>query len=186
MALLFVAIGFSDDIWKEKEMGTLNRLAISPTGPISFLFGKIVSTSVLMAIIALLVLGLGCWYHGLNFASMPIGLLFSVFSGTVLFLVMLAIQLFAPSHKSGSILVGAIMFPLLMLGGSFFPSEVMPGWMGAIGKWTPNGLSVEFLKDILLSRVEFNNGLVAVGFLGLMGLFSFFLILKQLRGFATK
>jgi ABC-type multidrug transport system permease subunit len=32
-----------------------------------------------------------------------------------------------------------LLFPLLMAGGSFFPMSVMPGWIAAIGRASPNG-----------------------------------------------
>ncbi len=41
-----------------------------------------------------------------------------------------------------------------MIGGSFFPSESMPAWMAGVGAWTPNGMALELLKDILLERVD--------------------------------
>jgi ABC-type multidrug transport system permease subunit len=46
----------------------------------------------------------------------------------------------------------SVLFPLFMLGGSLFPSEAMPAWMAAIGRWTPNGWAVEQLKAILIGR----------------------------------
>ena len=42
-----------------------------------------------------------------------------------------------------------IMFPLLMAGGSFFPTETMPDFISAIAKFTPNGRVVEPLKGYL-------------------------------------
>jgi ABC-type multidrug transport system permease subunit len=46
-----------------------------------------------------------------------------------------------------------IIFPLMMLGGSFFPFESMPAWMAAVGRWTPNGLGVTQLKELLYGDV---------------------------------
>ena len=48
----------------------------------------------------------------------------------------------------GNVVISAVLFPLLMLGGSFFPSEAMPGWMAQVGRWTPNGWAVERLKAL--------------------------------------
>jgi len=46
------------------------------------------------------------------------------------------------------------MFPLLMIGGSFFPTETMPGWMVAIGSWTPIGMAIEQLKALMVFDYE--------------------------------
>ena len=48
----------------------------------------------------------------------------------------------------------AVMFPLMMIGGSFFPFEAMPDWMAAIGKLTPNGWALQQLKAIILHRTD--------------------------------
>ncbi len=64
------------------------------------------------------------------------------------------VQLHASSERAGSILTTALLFPLLMLGGSFFPSEAMPAWLAGIGAMTPNGLAVERLKDVFLDRAD--------------------------------
>ena len=45
-----------------------------------------------------------------------------------------------------------IVFPLIMIGGSFFPFEVMPAWMARIGRWTPNGLASRNVKQILFGQ----------------------------------
>jgi len=57
-------------------------------------------------------------------------------------------------HASAAdMLSSTIIFPLMMLGGSFFPFEYMPAWMAAIGRWTPNGLGVARMKDLLYGDV---------------------------------
>ncbi len=50
-----------------------------------------------------------------------------------------------------------IVFPLMMIGGSFFPLEVMPAWMARIGRWTPNGLGVAQLKEILFGHPDLSD-----------------------------
>jgi ABC-type multidrug transport system permease subunit len=42
-----------------------------------------------------------------------------------------------------------VMFPLLMAGGSFFPTETMPKFIAAIAGYTPNGRVIEPLKAYL-------------------------------------
>jgi ABC-type uncharacterized transport system permease subunit len=40
-----------------------------------------------------------------------------------------------------------------MLGGAFFPFEVMPKWMAAVGRLTPNGWALERFKDLLFGEI---------------------------------
>jgi ABC-type uncharacterized transport system permease subunit len=45
-----------------------------------------------------------------------------------------------------------IMFPLLMAGGSFFPTETMPKFIATIAQYTPNGRVIEPLKGYLIGE----------------------------------
>ena len=47
-----------------------------------------------------------------------------------------------------------VLFPLLMIGGSFFPFEAMPEGLAAIGRLTPNGMALTELVDLLDGEVE--------------------------------
>ena len=42
----------------------------------------------------------------------------------------------------------------MMIGGSFFPFEAMPSWMRAVGAWTPNGLAVIQLRELLFGAPQ--------------------------------
>ena len=52
--------------------------------------------------------------------------------GLLLFALMSAIQIVAPSRKAASMISTILIFPLLMMGGSFFPMETMPDWLASI------------------------------------------------------
>ncbi len=154
MALLFMAQGLSQDVWREREQGTLRRAVSTPEGILPLLGGKLLSGGVIILSITIVILTLGTAYLGLSFLNLPLAVLWTTFSGTVFLVAMILLQLFASSQRAGSILSSSLVFPLLMIGGSFFPSEVMPAWMATLGAWTPNGMALELLKDILLERHE--------------------------------
>ena len=69
-----------------------------------------------------------------------------------------------------------------MLGGSFFPSEVMPKWMAAVGRHTPNGWSLEHLKDILVARADVASLGIGTAALLLVGAILFALCARSMRG----
>ncbi len=150
MGLLFAAQGLSDDVWKERESGTLRRIVSTPLGISRFLVGKVAACSVILAGLASIVLAAGFWYFELPWQRLPLALLWSVGTGVMLTGIMLPVQVFASSHRGASVLSFLVVFPLMMLGGSMFPLEAMPGWLAAIGRFTPNGWSVLQLKAILL------------------------------------
>jgi ABC-type multidrug transport system permease subunit len=67
---------------------------------------------------------------------------------------MTAIQLSASSQRGASLVTNVVLFPILMLGGAFFPFETMPDWMAAVGRWTPNGFALVEFKWLLAGGLE--------------------------------
>jgi ABC-type multidrug transport system permease subunit len=73
----------------------------------------------------------------------------------------------------------ALMFPLMMLGGSFFPFEAMPEWMATIGAKTPNGWALDRLKDIVFERSDAS--VIAIAFILLTVITALLLIVSAIR-----
>jgi ABC-type multidrug transport system permease subunit len=46
-------------------------------------------------------------------------------------------------------LAAVVVFPSAMIGGNFFPFEIMPAGLARIGRWTPNGWILTQLQTIL-------------------------------------
>jgi ABC-type Na+ efflux pump permease subunit len=184
MAVIFVAQIASDDAWAEKEQGTLRRALASPRGLTGFLGGKVLAAGGLVALVSCVGLAVAAALFGYPLRTLPGALLWCAFAGVALFALLLLIQLFASSRRAGSLLYMIVVFPLIMLGGSFFPFEAMPGWMSSVGELTPNGVAVVQLKDILLERVDPAALLRAVVALTLPAVGAFLLSLRRLRRFA--
>ena len=165
MALMFIAQGMSDDLWKEKTQGALLRLVSVPQRPSLFLGGKLLASALLMAAVTLVGLLLGVAAFDVPLARLPLALLWCTFAGTALLAFFLLLHVHASSQRAGNVLSTAFLFPLLMLGGSFFPFETMPDWMAELGRWTPNGLAVAQLKQILTGAPD--PGALATAALGI-------------------
>jgi ABC-type multidrug transport system permease subunit len=79
-----------------------------------------------------------------------------------------------------------VVFPLIMIGGSFFPFEAMPPWMANIGRWTPNGLAVIQLKQLLFGPIDPTAIVIAAIGIGVPAVLAFLLATRRLTGaFAT-
>lgn len=152
MGLLFAAQGLSDDVWKEREAGTLRRIVSTPLGITWFMVGKVAACSVILAGLALIILALGFWYFELPWLRLPLAIVWSTGIGVLLTALMMPVQVFASSHRGASVLSFLVVFPLMMLGGSMFPFEIMPDWLANIGRFTPNGWALLQLKAILLDQ----------------------------------
>lgn len=152
MALLFMASGLAGEIWEEEREGTLRRVLVTPGGAPPFLLGKLIAAMILFLAVGVLTLAAGSLYLDLPFGRLPVALLWIGLSGAALSAGFTALQLLFPSQRAASIVSLALLLPLMMLGGSFFPFEAMPGWMAAVGMKTPNGWALEHLKSILLGN----------------------------------
>ena len=155
LALFFVAQGLSEDLWREKALGTLWRANQTPGGLGPMLLGKFLGSTCLIAGVGACGLTFAALWMDLALAPLPLALLWFTLSGAFLFALMSLIQAFAKSQRGGNLLTNSILFPLSMLGGAFFPFEVMPKWMASIGKLTPNGWALEEFKSILYGEAQF-------------------------------
>ena len=167
MSLLFMAQGLSEDLWTERDQKTLRRIVVSPQTVTTFLAGKTIYAVFLMAAVALVALGIGFAYFAVPIARLPLAVIWAAFSGAVFFLGMMALQVHCASQRAASITGMILIFPLMMIGGSFFPFEAMPAWMVTVGMHTPNGWALQQLKGILSATVQAQG--LTVAFAGLAG-----------------
>ena len=186
MALLFTAQGMSIDIWTEKLRGTLRRTLSAPQGASAFLAGKLGAGVVIMAAATIVALAVGVTIFKVPVARTPLALVWASFAGAAILCYLVALQLISTGARGGQLLSTLVVFPLMMIGGSFFPFETMPAWMARIGRWTPNGLAVTHVKAILFGQIDPSGLMLAAAAIGLPALVAFLLSVRRLRGaFAT-
>lgn len=154
MALLFVAQGTSDDIWDEQRQGTLRRAMSAPGSVLAFLAAKLASGAAIAAGASLVALLAGVALFGVPPLRAAAAWPWCVFGGTVLLCLFQVPQLLAATRQGAGLLSNLIVFPLMMIGGSFFPFEMMPAWMARIGRWTPNGQAVARLRELLAGTAD--------------------------------
>lgn len=181
LALLFVAQGVSEDVWKERSMGTLRRVLATPEPLSEFLAGKLLAGAALLAGVSLVGLVAARWVFALPFANLPLAVLWATFAGTAMLALLVLVQLHASSARAGNLLTGFVIFPLAMAGGSFFPFELMPDWLARVGRWTPNGWALEQLQAVLSDSVDPAPLAAAFGGVLLVGVLAFALALQRLR-----
>ena len=182
MSILFTSQGVSGDVWNEKRLGTLRRAASAPPPMAAFLAGKLLAGGALVGAVAVVGVGLGMVLLDLPPLHAPLAVLWITFAGAVMLSYFVLLQLLASGQQAGSLLSNLVLFPLVMLGGSFFPFEAMPEWMAAIGAWTPNGLALVRLKEIVAGQPDVPGLLTAALAIGLPAVAAFALSVRRLRG----
>ncbi len=181
MSILFMGQGLADDLWAERSGGTLSRLITTPHAVVQIVLGKAIAGALVIGGVCAFALVAGGLLYGLDPLRSIAALLWAVFSGLLILSLLMLIQSYASSRRAGSVFSTLIVFPLMMAGGSFFPLDMMPDFLAAFGRWTPNGWSLTLFKDILAGTAE--AGAIIGGFvgLGLVSLSLFLLTARRLR-----
>jgi len=181
MAFLFVSNALAQEIWKEHSAGTLRRLTATPAPLSAFLAGRLLVVASVLAIVAVVGLAAMRWLASVPVANLPAAAIWMVCAGSVFFLLLLLASLYASSARMAGVAGNLVVFPLALIGGCFFPFELMPEWMAAIGRRTPNGWAVSQFRAILAGSSHSKE--LAVAFLGLAiaGALAWFLSLRRMR-----
>jgi ABC-2 type transport system permease protein len=86
------------------------------------------------------------------------------------------------TQRGANMLTTMVVFPAMMIGGAFFPFEIMPTGMAAIGRALPNGMAVTQTKALMFGQPEPAALLVAVLVIGGLAVAAFLGSIRRLRG----
>lgn len=185
MSILFIAQGLSEDFWTEKAAGTLRRAVDVPHSLAIFVGGKLLAGLVLIGLVAIVALGMGSLTFGVPLVRAALAVLWCAYAGMALLCLFLLIAIMCTSRRAANVTSTVILFPLMMLGGSFLPFEAMPEWMRAIGVWTPNGIAVVELRDLLFGSTDPASLASAIAAIAATLGLTLFLSVRRLNVFVT-
>jgi len=180
MALIFSSNSLAVSIWDDASNGVIPRLSSTPAALGSYFNGQVIGATLVFSLIVVLLGVLGGWYFALPWHKLPMMMLWLVFSGLVIYQLFATLALIMPSAKVANVVVNATTFPLLMLGGSFFPMEAMPAWLAAVGQYLPNGFLLKGLKDWLVRDQSMTEAMFFPLLLGAVMLLVFWLLNRYL------
>ena len=182
LGLLLMANGLSTDIWKERTLGTLRRVAMTPAPIAAHLAGRVATVAMAYCAVGLAGVVAAKYVAGVTVVNIAAAAAWAAVSGTVFYLLLLPLAVYSAGQRGADVRGNLLVFPLSMLGGCFFPFEAMPDWMARIGRWTPNGLAVTQFKDVLLGSANPAHLWAVLAGLAAAGLLAFWLALRGLRG----
>ncbi len=182
MSILFIAQGMSGDLWTEKQAGTLRRAASSPNSLLLFVAGKLLAGMLLIAMVATMALLVGVFGFDMSPLRAALAVVWCAYAGTALLGLFLFIAILGSNQRAANLISTMTLFPMMMIGGSFFPFEAMPAWMATVGAWTPNGLAVVQLRELLFGTPEPANVAVATAAIAAIAGVTLLLCVRRLRG----
>jgi ABC-type multidrug transport system permease subunit len=180
LAVFGLAQSLTDDLWKEKDFGTMRRAMTSSHELGAFLAGKIASASVLFLLLAAFGITLARFALSASSKLAPVAVLWAGCAGVGLYILSAILQVCTSDERSGILINRLMLFLFGMVGGSFFPFEIMPKWLAAIGRLTPNGWFMTRLKQILDGQASVAN----FGIFAVAAAIGFFILSRRLRRWA--
>ena len=173
-------IGLSAMFAMERQLGTLRRILVTPTGKGTFLAGTVLG-QVLTAVVQMaLLIGFGALVLKLKWGNAPAATALMVITsalaagalGTML-------GTFVKTEAQGnglSIMIGMVM---AMLGGCWYPIELFPGFMRSAAQALPTYWSMQGMLDILVRGKGMTDILPEAGVL--LGFALIFFVIGVLR-----
>lgn len=183
--MLVSAMMTSITITREKELGTMEILLVSPLPPPLIIVGKVVPYIVLSFINALIILAMGVWLFGMPIEG-SIALLLSecmLFVLTALSLGVLISTVTDSQQAAMMMSMMGLLMPTMLLSGFIFPVESMPLPLRVLSNIIPAKWFISILKDIMLKGSGL--GEVWKPTLILAGMTLFFIILS-IRNFKIR
>ncbi len=181
LLMLISALMTSLSITREKEMGTMELLLVSPLRPVQIIIGKVIPYVFLAFADACIIIFMGKFVFGVP----VVGNIFLLLSEALLFIsVALSLGILISSITSSQqvammISLVALMLPTILLSGFIFPVENMPFILQMLCQVMPPKYFITIIKAIMLKGNSFmfiwKETLVLAGFL----LFFIFLSVKK-------
>jgi len=183
--MLICAMMTSVSIAREKELGTMEVILVSPMPPLMIIISKVIPYFTISIINYITILVLGVYV-----LDVPVvGSLFLLTMLALIYIfVSLALGLLISSlvDKQIAALLGSVMglmLPAVLLSGLMFPIENMPMFLQVIAQVIPAKWFIMAAKDVMIKGVGITSILMELAVLGTMAIV---LIALSLRNFKTR
>ena len=150
MFLLFICNAVFEDILREKEMGTLLRMTVSPLKISEFIWSKILTSALIGSLCTLILIGLGIIIFSIHWGN-----LFLVFFIVLCLNIMIAgfisfLYSFIRTERQAGAVLSSVFIIMSLLGGSMIPVESFPPFILNFSKLTLNYWGIQaFHKAIM-------------------------------------
>ena len=153
--LMISALLTSLAITREKELGTMEQLLVSPLHPKEIILGKIIPYIFLAAADGVLILLVGRIAFGVHIAGSLILLAAAslIYIFTSLSIGLLISTIASTQQQSMMIVLPATMLPTIILSGFIFPLTSFPFFLRALSQVIPATYYLEILRGIILKGV---------------------------------
>lgn len=168
--ILICAMMTSVGIVREKEMGTMEVLLVSPLRPIYIILAKMVPYLLLSLVNIATILALSYFLLDVPIrGSLALLILISMLYAIVSLCLGLLISTVADTQQAAMLVSGiALMLPIILLSGMMFPVENMPWPLRWLSNIVPAKWYIMAVKDVMIKGLPWTALLDKIGILSLM------------------
>lgn len=139
------------NIVKEKEIGTIEQINVTPVKKYQFILGKLIPFWVLGLIVLSIGLVISRFVYGIN----PAGSLFTIYIFAAVYLLAvlglgLLVSTFTGTQQQAMLISFFMMMVFILLGGLYTSIDSMPKWAQAITKVNPVSYFIEVMRMVVL------------------------------------
>ncbi len=139
------------NIVKEKEIGTIEQINVTPVKKYQFVLGKLIPFWVL----GMIVLSLGLLIARIFYGIVPAGSLLAIYVFAAVFLLAilglgLLILAFCSTQQQAILISFFMMMVFILLGGLYTSIESMPEWAQWITKFNPVSYFIDVMRMVVL------------------------------------
>jgi len=153
MTAMFGSINETMSIVWDKSLGVFDRILAAPVSSTSIIIGKTMAGAVMGVISALVLLIIGSSLFGVSFVNIGFVLLIVVLASFSFTGIGTIISGLASEPREAMMLSNLLRFPMMFLGGVFFPVEAMPMPLPYIARVLPLTYATEALRAAMTENV---------------------------------
>lgn len=167
---------------RERELGTLERLMVTPLARLEFIIGKLLPVALIGLFDVALVSAVAVGWFGVPFRGDPLALLL----GSMLYLMStlgmgLLISSYASTQQQAMLTAFFFLMPMVILSGFAFPIRNMPDWIQAVTYLDPLRYYLVVIRDLFLKGGGIGSHPFEYGMMALLGSTALGLSLARLR-----
>ena len=139
------------NIVKEKEIGTIEQINVTPVKKLHFILGKLIP----FWILGMLILTIGLLIAFIAYGIKPAGSFFTIYVFAAVYLLAvlglgLLLSTYCSTQQQAMLLSFFLIMIFILLGGLYTPIESMPVWAQWITKFNPVTYFIQVMRDVVL------------------------------------
>jgi len=154
LAVLLTMVGAfmtSLNIVKEKEVGTIEQINVTPIRKHHFILGKLIP----FWILGLVVLTLGFGVARIVYGIIPLGSFVTIYAFAMVYLLAvlglgLLVSTYANTQQQAMLISFFLMMIFILLGGLYTSIDSMPEWAKTITKFNPVAYFIEVIRMVVI------------------------------------